>query len=77
MRTCPRCGDLSDPLAVWCESCGCNLVPVKVALREIRALRMPGAKRGKLARCPYCGKRVRGYCSEHVGLERELYGASA
>jgi DNA-directed RNA polymerase subunit RPC12/RpoP len=79
MRACPKCGDLSNPLAIFCETAGCGaqLVPTKVALAELRAVRGKTVKRGRIARCPYCGQRVRGYCTEHGSLDRELYGTAA
>ena len=70
MRACPRCGDLSNPLAVVCESCGTALVPVAVGLAELRAVRGGIVKTGPLVHCAYCGRRVRGYCSTHGDLER-------
>jgi hypothetical protein len=70
MRACPRCGDLSGPAAVTCESDGCGalLVPADVARRELRAQRRPRA-RGQIVKCGFCGMRSRGGCSEHADLD--------
>jgi uncharacterized membrane protein YvbJ len=38
MRECPRCADLSAPDAIFCATCGCQLIGNEAALVELAQL---------------------------------------